>query len=335
MLDGIEEVSDKLADCLQETAKFEIDYAYSIWRGDYQKAYENCVEIYELLEQHEVEFKPYRAFWAFLGSKSAYLEFDRTSGENWKEKHNSMIKTAKNTVRETRWLPSIEISQKGIVESKEGVKIDVVTDTSFILEELSSLKYQSKKFKENVEEVLEWLSKDSEKDSKKFERALEKLGKLLGFRSKNYIGQNGAPDGIWALSNNRAFVFEAKSNKDFGNAISLKDVREAKTHPDWVLKNDNSFEGYEITPIFLTNQDSIKSDARSVADGIGYMKIDDLKGLFSDYLPILKAIRSHIKNLSLEHTHYEIYERISNSRFTLREVSDQLMSKKLTQLDED
>lgn len=65
------------------------------------------------------------------------------------------------------------------------------------------------------------------------EQALETLGRMLGFRTKRWPSQHGAPDGLWWRDDWAGFVFEAKfgaTNPD----VSIDDLRQAVSHPNFV-----------------------------------------------------------------------------------------------------
>ena len=65
-----------------------------------------------------------------------------------------------------------------------------------------------------------------------------KLSSKIKNISKNNDGQ-GAPDPYWIINSNMVIVFEDKmyqSNKK----VPISDVREARTHYEWIKKNESS-----------------------------------------------------------------------------------------------
>src|SRR5262249_24240008 len=64
---------------------------------------------------------------------------------------------------------------------------------------------------------------------RKFEQGLEALGNLLGATSTRFKG-DGEPDGLWVFGDWHAVVFEAKTDEEVKAGVSLRTVRQAKSH---------------------------------------------------------------------------------------------------------
>lgn len=330
-LNEVNKVTDRLASRLKNSSKHEVDFVYAMWTEDYVKAFNCAQQVVTELEGNDVEFRPYRAFWNYLGTTAAFMQFGQDQGDSWKVEHNKLIDNALSATKETRWLPNVKLKASGI--SDEGFESEVLTDTQVIYNELVEMNYQTQKFNTKLNELESWMKKKKESDSKKIEKAVERFGKLLGLNSKNFIEKQGAPDGVWVFPDNTGFVFELKSNKEEKNSISLEDIRECKTHAEWILANDNTFSNVKLETILVTNQTKIKKEAHSVAKGIFLISVDDLIAYFLAYKKCLEEIRGTVKRQSLEFVHIEIERSIIASDFDHKSIRTFLTAKKVIDLE--
>ena len=236
----------------------------------------------------------------------------------WEDKHNALIKLALSATRETRWIPNIILKDRDIKD--HGFERELITDSSIIFEKLNDMNFRLQKFNSRLNEIESGLNSFQEKDSKRYERAIESLGKLFGFLSKNYIGKQGAPDGLWVLSSGEGIVFEAKSNKEVKNPVTLKDVRKCATHAGWVKSNDEQFSSMRLITVLLTNQLTIMKDAHSISNDIFVVSLDDLVKLFEKYKSMILELHSAFKRERIEVIYEEIQNSMKDSGFSHQKI---------------
>ena len=65
---NLKKKSDHLSENLKKSAAYEVDFTYALWTKDYERAYTSAQKVLSSLEGHDVDFRPYRAFWCYMGS---------------------------------------------------------------------------------------------------------------------------------------------------------------------------------------------------------------------------------------------------------------------------
>ena len=122
-----------------------------------------------------------------------------------------------------------------------------------------------------------------------FEHGIEMLGQLLGFVSKN-IKKNGSPDTYWILPSKICLISECKIKEKSEIPISISDIREAKTHKEWLVENKIITENTITYTVFISNSVYLNKDAKSISKDIFYINYDKIVKFAEETISNIKEI---------------------------------------------
>jgi hypothetical protein len=216
---------DAVTDALAAAVPAEIDHSLDLWSGRHEQAYLKAVEVTESL-QGGSELLPYRSFWYHQAAVSAFLAYKQSEKESMKQAAADLLGRASATSQGVRWLPDVQ-AMLGVKPSPDRT-FQPLQDWFLSLKRL--LESLGRIGKKCVPTLAEYRALIEATESDKFERGLEMLGHLLGAKAKNFVSEEGAPDGFWLFGDWLAFVFEAKTDEGDQRAISLKTVSQAARH---------------------------------------------------------------------------------------------------------
>lgn len=252
---------------LNQSGKFEIQAQYNIWRESYSEALINIEKICGTLK-HEA-LKGYLGFWYYIAAYCAYNLY--TQGDaTYKPIYSDYLRKASSTTLSIKWFNKlIDIDEKGTITDNTGVE--------YILEKMESVISRAKSKQPNTKSIYEELDKILNDititGGIDFEKAHEKLGKWLGYRTTNPTG-DAEPDPIWILNHDFCIVAEDKIYETLDKAIPTRHVREAAGHPNWIkchYEKLGVWENVECLCVFLTNANTIEEAAVPQANGIYYL----------------------------------------------------------------
>ncbi|AWK52513.1 hypothetical protein DIC82_16585 [Clostridium beijerinckii] len=253
---------------LMESAKYEVKYQYAIWREDYEKALGYIENILNCLK--ESELKGYRGFWYYTAGCVSYILF-KQGKKSYKDMANKYFNNAAACSDSITWFRKL-ISKDNLSHNEE--TNDYSADAIERIEE-EIYKYgttSNVKFERQISKIMNLLNDKGIK----FEQGYEMLGNLLGYIASN-SSEDGAPDPWWIINENICIVCEMKIYESCEKAIPLKDIREARTHADWIRQKVKMLkEDAEIITIFITNSNSIEPSAAKYADSLYYVNKDKL-----------------------------------------------------------
>ena len=184
----------------------EVDYLYSMWRGDYESALEHARKVADALGGDET--KGYRGWWYYLAADAA-LALHTVDGQD------AVLDTAKDLLRRASgccpaisWFARLARSvARGTgereVEETTAVAVEGTRDT------LADWGAVGQRFEQEVAQAEADLRATSHKE---FHRGLRTLGKMLGFYSVTPTS-TGAPDCCWSIEDMLHIVHEAKSDQ--------------------------------------------------------------------------------------------------------------------------
>lgn len=286
-------------DKLRNSAPHEVKYQHAIWKGDFERAVAECRQILGYLSGDEVI--GYRAFWYYLSGSAAWM--------GAKQGASSLEKVARDYFRKAfdtaqdggiPWL--YELSRLNLVEQEED-KINISRTSAVIegLEErLSKLgTVNDSKFEKEVNFILDNLRKSDPKDSKLFEQAHERLGRLLGFQAGN-DESTASPDPWWIAGDDFCIVFEDHSSEatsDINNRfIGANKVRQAASHPKWIESKNMVASKATIIPVMITPYQKIDKDAATYADNVCYWHRDDFIAWSCKAIAVIRSLRRIFPN---------------------------------------
>ncbi len=312
---------DSITEALERSTTREISYVYSMWNHEFDRAFDQATAATDALSGGS-ELRPYRAFWHYMGSVSAYYEWKRSNVREWQEHFTDQLNRALASSIGVSWLPSLRdysVSGDNVEQSSSSVKLEAV------LRLLEEWQLVGTRFERNLNAARENINSD-EADS--FEDGLRVLGRMLGCNVVDWT-EAGAPDGLWILSDNKALAFEAKSEESPNNAISLRAVRQAATHETWIRRKNDVSEETEVITALITHQSKIMSDAQMVAEEIRYIPVSQVRDLFARAATVLNSIRSRARALPEELLRELIDQQYREAHLTHSEVSTLLLSREL------
>ncbi len=195
------------------------------------------------------DLKPYRSFWHHQSAVAAFLAFKATGKANYKTVAMQNLESASTTSLGIRSLGEVRAKLMGVPAVQENEVLPIREWFQNVNALLAEWGIRGNKFEKQVSEVRECLKKTD--DAKSFERGLCLLGQMLGAKTYRWEG-DGAPDGLWLFEEWHSFVFEAKQEK--GKAISLKTVRQARTHEERARKDGLIPAGIKCTTVVASDQ---------------------------------------------------------------------------------
>ena len=280
------EIKDNCYQCLNQVAKYEVKFQMLLWKKDYQKSLDIVDEIISNLTAPSL--KGYKCYWTYVKGCLSYYLYKQGLDEYKEISKNSFLSASQLNVN-LRWMNTLLLHLFN--DTNDTVEKDYFED---IIEniEFNFLSYHSL---EALDKKINSISsKLKSLDGKKFESGHKELGELLGYISKK-DDSSGAPDPYWIINPNVVIVSEDKiymSNKK----IPIKDVREAKSHEDWIKNNERTLaRDAEIITVFISTSQSIEEEAKSLAKNIYYLYRDDFKEWANTGLATIRKIYQTFK----------------------------------------
>jgi hypothetical protein len=246
---------DASAAALSKAAPTEIDYIYNLWAGNYSRAYDLADKVVEIIAGGE-DIRPYRTFWEHQAAVAAFLAWKQNLGENFKQTAVRRLEAAAKTQIAINWI--------GDLISKLAGSFPGLTEALPVQEwfnqinwALGELGLKGAKHHKRITELRKFISS---KEANQFHQGLEWLGKLLGATGKQWES-SGTPDGAWQFGAWFATVFEAKTEEFKDGPISLKTVRQARTH-EHTAKHDHSIpQTVSTSTVIISPRATIAKDA--------------------------------------------------------------------------
>ena len=314
----------KSLDSLMKSVKFEVKYQYAVWREDYEKALEYIENILECLK--ESDLKGYRGFWHYLGGCVSYMLFKQ--GKNsYEDIANRYFNNAAVCSDSITWFKKL-ISKRNLVENEK------INDYSAnVIERIEDTIYRygissSTKFEKQIASIMKFLNDKGTN----FEQGYELLGNFLGYDAHN-TNEDGAPDPWWIINENICIVCESKIYESSEKAIPLKDVREARTHKDWIRENVKTLkEDAKIITIFITNSSVIEPSAVTYASDIYYVNKENLIDWAVHAIEGVRMIRRNFSGKGDLLWRAEASEKLKEAEVTPRDFLSFISNRRLSEL---
>jgi hypothetical protein len=318
---------DSVTDVLAKAAPIEIDYCFDSRAGRHEQAYHRAVEVTEAL-QGGSDLLPYRSFWYHQAAVSAYLAFKQTRQDCFKQAAIDLLGRASSTSLSCRWLPDVQAHLAGRPVSTEVAQ----PVQEWFLSLRALLAFLGRVGKRCVPILGEQRTNIQATESKRFEKGLEMLGRLLGAEAKNFLGQEGAPDGFWLFGDWLAFVFEAKTDERDDRGISFDTVRQAARH-------ETTVRSMKLLPDYVPCKMVVISPRKALAKlavpHVGemlYMVHDDIIALFDRASQAFREVRDASSGNTDEVLRERFLSHYGDRKLGMQNVADLLQKTKLVDL---
>ncbi len=277
---------------LKNAVSHEVKYQYALWNNNFEAAIDECREVFNHLQGDDV--KGYRAFWyylagsaAWLGAKQGIASMESIARDNFKR--------AAKVASEVPWFS--ELSRLSL-DNDEDSQQNTDTRLSQVIEGLANQLIKlgtanNRKFEAEVKNILEDLNKDGEENTKQFEIAHEKLGKLLGYEAGNSTA-DAAPDPWWIAGEDLCIVFEDYSGANPDTRIGKKKVQQAVGHPDWIVNNEKIIlsKQAEIISVMIAPCKEIEKSAVIHAKEVCYWNITEFRKWAENAISVVRQLRT-------------------------------------------
>jgi len=264
---------------LKNSASFEVKYQYAIWDKDYGKALKMVNKIISLLDDEEI-LKGYRGYWSYIAASIYIINGERSKA---KELQYKALACTKGITWLSNLLSKLDENNINNYEYKNESLLNCQIEN--IEKKLLEFLPGQKKFNNFASTMM----KELRNGGTNFEHGIEMLGQLLGFVSKN-IKKNGSPDTYWILPSKICLISECKIKEKSEIPISISDIREAKTHKEWLVENKIITENTITYTVFISNSVYLNKDAKSISKDIFYINYDKIVKFAEETISNIKEI---------------------------------------------
>lgn len=271
---------------LSASAILEVDFQYALWKEEYEKAIELAVKIVESLKARELG--GYRQYWNYeIGSIYNKL-FSDGKGDLNKHKANEYYSKASKYSGAITWFRNLKIEET--VEENDVYTSSASDMIDRIEQHIKSVSegQRNRRFEEESAEVIRLLNSDGTN----FEHGMEQLGKLLGYKTGNPLG-DAEPDVWWILNDDYCMVTESKIYENVDTEIPAKYARQSSTHPNWIKTNSKKLmlsEQAEIINVFVSNSNTIHESVKGIIKDIFYQDRESIVRFAERKLPAISSI---------------------------------------------
>lgn len=324
---SVQNDSDSLMVNLMSVAPHEVNFIYEMWRKDFISALNHAVNVADSLLSNEMF--GYRAWWYYMAGCAAWLGGTEISDSQLIEKASEFFKRASRDTNSISWFAGLARSLDTGSNSSQ-VDIDSVRACESVTERLIKLGFTGSKFSNTMSDLTNLIQSN---ESDLFDRGLQTLGNYLGFDSGKPEGE-AAPDAVWRFSNRLAVAFEAKKEELPSEPISMKTVRQALTHAQWVRNHRQMKDDAKLIVIVVTSRSSINSEAKQSAHDLYYLSPDKLRTLEASLSAALRRVRDRTTPIDTGAITKAIQEEFSSSHLLLTELISTLTERRLDTLPE-
>lgn len=268
----------KIFESLSEASKYEVKFQYSLWNKNYKKC---IIDVNNILNNLNNEaLKGYRGYWNYMAAYVYKRDFQLVNALQCKEK-------ALKFIGGLTWLPNILDSRS--LEDRNSNDYDK-RQVENIEQYIVKLQPGNVKYERKCSEIINGL-KDR---GTKVEEALKELGTLIGYSADNKNIPT-APDTYWILNNGVCLISECKIKDKDTNPIDAEEIREAKTHREWLISNGIITNDTITYTVFVTNSKYLHVDACSIASELYYVNIVDVQNFANKALGVISDIKGILK----------------------------------------
>ena len=269
---------------LAQAAESEVEAWQALFQADLARAVGLAQEAADRLDG-SAELRPYRCLWLYLAA-------------SWAAEQGTDTQLAEALRRETTecanrisWTPRIEPTA---VASPADAEYDERAEKA--AEWLKRVGIRGLAFERQLAEIKSQLAQD---EATQFELGLTALGELLGFEAVRPAGRAG-PDSAWRDREKLWLLFEAKTEELPQHGISVRVVRQALTHRDWVRNQLGWSEPERSITCIVSHRQTIDPEAAAIASDVRLVSPQVVREIGSRTLSVYREIRIRARGLSDE-----------------------------------
>lgn len=315
------QIDSKIPNILADVVADEVDFAYSLWSGDLKTAVKHGNAVTDKLTDSRLS--AYRALWFYFTAYAAYAA--SSDDQEYGKISEKMMSRAVQTCKTVSWfatalksmLPTDKL--RAVASGLETITTEGIAD---VLQDLGST---GPGFSHKMDEVEELLK---QKDHSKFDRGLQELGRLLGFTSWRPTSQ-AAPDCVWQLGSDVAFLLEGKSEESSEGPISVDDCRQAGGHLKWARAEQALKDCKYVFSILVTPRTQLDKTAIPHAKELYMIQPIDMLKLFERTRAMLTTVRSTMVDQIDEEFKERILSELIRTDLTPTSIQEVLLAKPL------
>lgn len=269
---------------LQNCVRHEILFSEAMWRKDYSEAYEQAVQVLDLLT--DPNLRGLRSFWSYQAGTAALLESELSPRyiQLAKDQFSNASKAS-----DISWLSSLRRLSSS---SENSAKIS--QDDNFQVNQIAKnfSRFGVKNNRNFNKEVLK-VQKGLD-DLEHFEDSQVALGNLLGFTSDN-SDATAAPDPWWT-AREFGIVFEDYAAGKDTSTFSPTKAKQAMGHINWLKFNRPECVDINFTTVIITPTNKIYHGALpQIIDSLIWPLKDYIKWV-NDALAVLRKLKTSFRS---------------------------------------
>jgi len=269
---------------LRAAAPLEVEYVYAMWSRDYVSALEKCRAI--LGDLTAPELKGYRALWSYLAGCAAWLA-SKAGATTLENQVGQYFEQAAKSSSGITWLNRLAMLRpEATVSTPSAQTASLLERMESVLESLGTMHDWA--YAKEEKEILEGLSSS---DAAPFERAHERLGRLLGYDAGNH-NSTGAPDPWWVVDSHLCLVFEDHSDGKADTSLGVNKARQVATHPNWIRSNLSLAKDAEIVSVLISPVKKADKDALAHLKGVSYWNLEEFQAWAHHALRVVRKLRT-------------------------------------------
>lgn len=295
--------TDKRSLTLMNVVKHEVQFQYSLWKGDYHGALSSAQNIIDKLSGDD--FKGYRALWHYFAGCIAWQIYLSHPKEGFEKLAKDSLDRSISCINTKSWFSNVILPTEINVQTIDDLTIANIKSAENINKNIIKYGTTGPKFEEKMQYIKKFIY---ENDANKFEEGLTKLGELLGFVTDHPTNQ-AAPDSVWQINDSILIIFEAKSDENKDNGISVSTCREADHHYNWAESSISFYDRIDKKYVVVVSpRGKIDEQALPHAKNLYFIDIGRVREIFETISGVYRRLRSQFTTYDEE----EIQSKILN-----------------------
>jgi hypothetical protein len=304
---------------LHEAAPEEVRACEAGWRGEPGQATAHAQAAVRRLTVGAVG--AYRTLWKVLAAHWA-AQHAAVTGEPLDVRVAAELgRDAAASARTREWkppLPEVAVSAEAEELDSRAVRI------AEVLLPLS----RSPRVDRYIEDLDAWIASD---EAKTFERALERLGSMMGFDSVR-PGASAAPDAAWRDGADQ-LLWEAKSEQLEGGVVSARVVRQANSHPTWVQRQLDWESDATAVTFLVSPREGVEREAVAVAaDHVHLCGLEGAREMAREVAEMWRELVPRVQGLTSTDAAELIAQQLAGRSLTTADIAGRLGSKRISDI---
>ena len=323
--DGREKHVEPSSVVLSKTVDREIMFFNALWTENFESALSYANDI--VAELSGDELRGLRAWWYYQAGNAAFSHGKATENDAFVDTARGLYAnayTAAPTISWLRHLPQAQSGSKAVAANADFVYPEILDRIEREFERCgtTNVRKLDREFKAIRDGLLS-------EDSKSFEDAQVKLGKLFGYISVN-SEEDSAPDPWWILTEHNGIVFEDyTATKNEEPRVGKNKIIQAKAHLEWLA---SEYPDITFQPVLCTTAKNATRDSERFSKELFYMNVSEMRQFAEDGLVMIRKLWDSYNgagNISWRSSAIEIIKR---HNLTPEEVIVRLTAQKFSDL---